>query len=247
MMRSYYRPSITGIPEMGLCAQQLYATPVIGPQDIQAAIIYDHFTPLVLPQLEEFGFCERGEAKDFIRDGNIEIGGRLPDQHQWRPARRGLHPRHERHRRGGAAGTGQCGEPARRVSPTCSSRPAPPCRPARWCYRNHEPTSHKSSDHKPGDHRTREFKPNDREPATMSTDGTGRKQYRAFAVCVPGLEGTVAAELRALGVRRTNPARGGVEFNASPRQLYAANVWLRTATRITVRVAAFPGADLERP
>ena len=36
------------------------------------------FTPLVLPQFEEFGFCERGEAKDFIKDGNIEIGGGLP-------------------------------------------------------------------------------------------------------------------------------------------------------------------------
>jgi acetyl-CoA acetyltransferase len=33
---------------------------------------------LVLPQLEEFGFCKRGEAKDFIKDGNIEMGGRLP-------------------------------------------------------------------------------------------------------------------------------------------------------------------------
>jgi acetyl-CoA acetyltransferase len=78
MMRSYYRPSITGIPEMGLCAQQLYENAKLGPDDIQAAIFYDHFTPLVLPQLEEFGFCGRGEAKDFIRDGNLEIGGRLP-------------------------------------------------------------------------------------------------------------------------------------------------------------------------
>ena len=50
----------------------------MGPDDIQTATIYDHFTPLVLPQLEEFGFCEKGEAKEFIRDGNIEIGGRLP-------------------------------------------------------------------------------------------------------------------------------------------------------------------------
>jgi len=34
--------------------------------------------PLVLPQLEEFGFCPRGEAKEFLRDGNVELGGRLP-------------------------------------------------------------------------------------------------------------------------------------------------------------------------
>ncbi|HSS10726.1 MAG TPA: lipid-transfer protein [Acidimicrobiales bacterium] len=78
MMTSYYRPSITGLPEMGLVARQLYATAGVGPDDIQAAVIYDHFTPFVLPQLEEFGFCGRGEAKDFIKDGNIELGGRLP-------------------------------------------------------------------------------------------------------------------------------------------------------------------------
>lgn len=78
MMRSYYRDSITGIPEMGLCAKQLWGMSRLQPGDIQIGIIYDHFTPLVLPQLEEFGFCGRGEAKDFIADGNIEIGGRLP-------------------------------------------------------------------------------------------------------------------------------------------------------------------------
>ena len=42
------------------------------------AILYDHFTPFVLMQLEELGFCGRGEAKDFIADGAIELGGRLP-------------------------------------------------------------------------------------------------------------------------------------------------------------------------
>jgi len=78
MMTSYYGPSISGLPEMGLVARQMYAMAGVGPDEIQTALIYDHFTPLVLPQLEEFGFCGRGEAKDFIRDGNIELGGRLP-------------------------------------------------------------------------------------------------------------------------------------------------------------------------
>jgi acetyl-CoA acetyltransferase len=50
----------------------------LGPEDVKAAIIYDHFTPFVLPQLEAFGFCERGEAKDFIKDGSLELSGRLP-------------------------------------------------------------------------------------------------------------------------------------------------------------------------
>ncbi|MGW0688417.1 lipid-transfer protein [Streptomyces sp. NPDC002754] len=78
MMTSYYREHISGIPEMGLVGRQLYAQSGLGPDDIDAAILYDHFTPLVLPQLEELGFCGTGEAKDFIADGHLELGGRLP-------------------------------------------------------------------------------------------------------------------------------------------------------------------------
>lgn len=63
---------------MGLVGRQLYGQSGLAPDDISAAILYDHFTPLVLPQLEELGFCGPGEAQDFIRDGNLEVGGRLP-------------------------------------------------------------------------------------------------------------------------------------------------------------------------
>jgi len=78
MMTRYYSDDITGLPEMGLVARQLYATAGIGPEDVQTAVLYDHFTPFVLVQLEEFGFCGRGEAKDFVREGHIDLGGRLP-------------------------------------------------------------------------------------------------------------------------------------------------------------------------
>jgi acetyl-CoA acetyltransferase len=77
-MVSYYRDDIAGLPEMGLVAQQLWKQSGLSPDDIQTAVIYDHFTPFVLQQLEEFGFCKRGEAKDFIAGGAIELGGRLP-------------------------------------------------------------------------------------------------------------------------------------------------------------------------
>jgi acetyl-CoA acetyltransferase len=78
MMTSFYRDDVTRLPEMGLVARQLYASSGLGPDDIRTAVIYDHFTPFVLTQLEEFGFCGRGEAPDFLRDGEIELGGRLP-------------------------------------------------------------------------------------------------------------------------------------------------------------------------
>lgn len=77
-MTSYYREDIACLPEMGLVGRQLWEEAEIGPDDVQTAIIYDHFTPFVLVQLEELGFCGRGEAKDFVRDGNLELGGGLP-------------------------------------------------------------------------------------------------------------------------------------------------------------------------
>ncbi|MBV8297044.1 MAG: lipid-transfer protein [Acidimicrobiia bacterium] len=77
-MTSYYRDDMTGLPEMGVVARQLWGQSGLGPDDVRTAVLYDHFTPFVLVQLEEFGFCERGEAKDFIAGGAIEVGGRLP-------------------------------------------------------------------------------------------------------------------------------------------------------------------------
>ena len=73
--------------------------------------------------------------------------------------------------------------------------------------------------------------------------------YEAFAVAAPGIEPIVANELNQLGIADANPVDGGVEFIASPRQLYAANLQLRTASRVLVRLAEFKAltfADLER-
>ena len=78
MMTSYYRDDMTRLPEMAAVARQLWETSGLGPADMQAAILYDHFTPFVLYQLEELGFCAPGEAKEFVRDGNLHLKGRLP-------------------------------------------------------------------------------------------------------------------------------------------------------------------------
>ncbi|HET6153548.1 MAG TPA: lipid-transfer protein [Marmoricola sp.] len=77
VMTSYYRENI-GVPEMGVVGRELWRQSGLGPSDMAMAVLYDHFTPYVLMQLEELGFCGRGEAKDFVKDGAIELGGRLP-------------------------------------------------------------------------------------------------------------------------------------------------------------------------
>ncbi len=77
VMTSYYRQDI-GIPEMGVVGRELWRQSGLRPGDIATAVLYDHFTPYVLMQLEELGFCGRGEAPGFVADGAIEIGGRLP-------------------------------------------------------------------------------------------------------------------------------------------------------------------------
>lgn len=77
-MTSFYRSDISYLPETDLVAEQVYGQSGLSPDDIDAAIIYDAFTPIVLFQLESWGFCGRGEAGAFARDGNLDIGGRLP-------------------------------------------------------------------------------------------------------------------------------------------------------------------------
>jgi acetyl-CoA acetyltransferase len=77
-MTSFYRDDLTGLPEMGVVARQLWRASGLGPGDVDTAVLYDHFSPFVLMQLEEFGFCGRGEAADFAADGGLEIDGRLP-------------------------------------------------------------------------------------------------------------------------------------------------------------------------
>ncbi|GAC48004.1 lipid-transfer protein [Gordonia aichiensis] len=79
IMTSYYRDELAALPEMGVVGRQLWEQSGLAPGDMDAAILYDHFTPYTLLQLEELGFCGRGEAKDFVREpGALEVGGRLP-------------------------------------------------------------------------------------------------------------------------------------------------------------------------
>jgi acetyl-CoA acetyltransferase len=78
VISNYYHEDLTEMPEAVGTARRLYARSEITAKDIQVAQIYDAFTPQVLMQLEAFGFCGKGEAKDFVAAGNLELDGLLP-------------------------------------------------------------------------------------------------------------------------------------------------------------------------
>jgi acetyl-CoA acetyltransferase len=77
-MTSYYRDDIAALPEAKVVADRLWGESGLTPRDVQTAVIYDPFTPFVLLQLEELGFCGRGESKDFVRDVGIGPRGGFP-------------------------------------------------------------------------------------------------------------------------------------------------------------------------
>jgi acetyl-CoA acetyltransferase len=78
-MTSFYRNELSTLPEMELAAKRVYAQSGLQASDIDAACLYDAFTSEVVMQLESFGFCGLGEAKDFIKQGGLDIDGRLPN------------------------------------------------------------------------------------------------------------------------------------------------------------------------
>jgi len=71
------RDSITTMPS-AVVARRLYERAGLGPEDIDVAQFYDCFTITVLVQLEDYGFCEKGEGGPFAASGAIEPNGPLP-------------------------------------------------------------------------------------------------------------------------------------------------------------------------
>jgi acetyl-CoA acetyltransferase len=70
-------PSLTdfGAAESGRIAYQMAG---LGPDDIDVAELYDCFTIVPIIELEELGFCERGEGGPFFASGKARLGGKLP-------------------------------------------------------------------------------------------------------------------------------------------------------------------------
>jgi len=75
--------SITQRPDMtrlgiAKAAPKAFAMAGVSPREIQVAEIYDCFTYVVLCQLEDIGFCKKGEGGSFVESGAIRLGGNLP-------------------------------------------------------------------------------------------------------------------------------------------------------------------------
>ena len=66
----------------------------IKPDDVNVTGCYDAFTFTTMLQLEEYGFCKKGEGGQYVSSGIIELGGKRPNNTSRRPPLRGLHPRH---------------------------------------------------------------------------------------------------------------------------------------------------------
>ncbi|MFL5523791.1 MAG: class I SAM-dependent RNA methyltransferase [Gemmatimonadaceae bacterium] len=78
--------------------------------------------------------------------------------------------------------------------------------------------------------------------------GTSNEPFELFAATAPGLESIAAGELKSLGVKgRQEP--GGVAFEGNLNGVYLANLWLRTASRVLLRLGRFHAStfyELER-
>jgi acetyl-CoA acetyltransferase len=59
-------------------ARSAYRMAGIGPEQISTAQIYDCFTYMVLVQLEDYGFCKKGEGGAFAASGALALNGALP-------------------------------------------------------------------------------------------------------------------------------------------------------------------------
>ncbi|MEM2952144.1 MAG: thiolase domain-containing protein [Nitrososphaerota archaeon] len=73
-----YRNDFVGIEASVKASQQAYRMAGVGPDKIDVANVHDCFTIAELLAYEDLGFARRGEGFKMIREGETEIGGRIP-------------------------------------------------------------------------------------------------------------------------------------------------------------------------
>lgn len=57
---------------------ELYAQAGVGPQDVDVLAIYDDYPVINMMQMEDLGFCEKGEGPDFVRRNTFTVDGTCP-------------------------------------------------------------------------------------------------------------------------------------------------------------------------
>ncbi|HEY0453111.1 thiolase C-terminal domain-containing protein [Actinophytocola sp.] len=75
---NYHHADLSTFVEAAALADDLWAQSGYGPSDMDVAMIYENFSPVVFMQLEALGFCGPGEARDLIAGGGIGPGGQIP-------------------------------------------------------------------------------------------------------------------------------------------------------------------------
>jgi acetyl-CoA acetyltransferase len=71
------RPDLTTLG-LAKAAPKAFKMAGVTHKDIDVAEVYDCFTYIVMCQLEDLGFCKKGEGGGFVQDGALGLNGRLP-------------------------------------------------------------------------------------------------------------------------------------------------------------------------
>ena len=106
------RPDMTTLG-LAKAAPKAFAMAGVTHDDIDVAEVYDCFTYIVLCQIEDAGFCKKGEGGAFVAGRCDRARRQVAGEHAWRAAVAGAHGRNEPHRRTG------CGNCAARRRPRC--------------------------------------------------------------------------------------------------------------------------------
>jgi acetyl-CoA C-acetyltransferase len=72
------RSDYVGLSAVVAAAKDAYAMAKVSPEDVDVATAHDCFTIAELMAYEDLGFCKKGEAGKMIREGETELGGRIP-------------------------------------------------------------------------------------------------------------------------------------------------------------------------
>ena len=78
VVTNFYHGDLTRFDSGIAAAAELYGRTGLTPDDIDVAMLYDHFSIAVWWHLEALGFCKPGEAPDFVKDGHLALDGKLP-------------------------------------------------------------------------------------------------------------------------------------------------------------------------